>query len=617
MDRLPVLVRATLGLLLVLTFAPGASGADAPAGLTAEERLYLDAHGPIRYVTDPHYAPFELLDENGRPVGIQFDLLRALEGVLEHDVEVTVSANWTDALDSMRDGRADLIGALAYTEEREAFLDFTEPYAYFGVAFYAHGSHPEIQTMEDLPGHPIGIVAGYAEGKQLKAEQPELAYVEVNDTLDGLRRLQAGEIHAYFDSSPVAGYYLRSEGFTDIRMLPDRPNYATDSRFAVPDGNVLLLSIIEKGLAALPSDTVSQLFIDWTGADLTVPAPAPRVHVDLRWVAYGLVGLVAVVATVLTWNLSLHRRVRRRTRDLEESRDQLRAAAQQLSEAYEKLEHDVELRQQAELANRVATERLGEIQKLKEVDRYRTTLLSTASHELNTPITPLKLQLHLLGQGTYGALTPEQRRSVGILSRNMDRLSTLVRDILDVARIQGGALRVNPRPLDLVAIVREATDPFHEAAAHAQVRLEVRTPVALPAEADSGRLTQVIVNLVDNALKFTPAGGRVEVEAAVFDGEAVVYVHDTGPGVSEEQRARLFQAFSQVHDPGQATRTGTGLGLFISKSIVEQHRGRIWCESRGPGHGSSFGLALPLQPVLATPPAAVPSGPRGGGPSHA
>jgi len=257
---------------------------------------------------------------------------------------------------------------------------------------------------------------------------------------------------------------------------------------------------------------------------------------------------------------------------------------------------DVTERRKMEEADRLAMERQMEITRLQEVDRIKTRILNTASHELNTPLTPLKLQLHLLASTNLGPLTERQERAVQVLQRNVDRLGELVQDVLDVARLQGGGFRIQPRPLDMAEVVAEAVDAFGEAARTQGIELRAQVEGPLPVTADRNRLVQVLFNLVGNALKFTPAGGRIEVRATREGGRVRVEVADTGLGLSDDQIRRLFQPFSQVHDPAAVDAPGTGLGLYICKGIVEGHGGEIHATSPGPGHGTLLTFRVPQTP---------------------
>ncbi|MEA3201324.1 MAG: hypothetical protein QOE90_2752 [Thermoplasmata archaeon] len=230
-------------------------------------------------------------------------------------------------------------------------------------------------------------------------------------------------------------------------------------------------------------------------------------------------------------------------------------------------------------------------QRLRELDAMKTQFINNAAHELGTPLTPIKLQAHLLRSDS--GLSDKQRRSVDVLNRNVEHLSLMVRDLLDASRVQTGKLSMNPAEVDVPLAVAQAVESFAEAARLAGVKLEARAEPGLRVRADAARVAQVLLNLVGNAIKFTPAGGRIEVSARREGNEVVVRVADTGAGLSRDQIERLFRPFSQVHDRAGQSRSGTGLGLYISRGIVEQHGGRIWAASDGLGMGSTFAFALP------------------------
>lgn len=233
-----------------------------------------------------------------------------------------------------------------------------------------------------------------------------------------------------------------------------------------------------------------------------------------------------------------------------------------------------------------------EVQRLQEMNEFKTQLLNTTAHELNTPLTPLRLQLHLITSGALGPLAERQQRAMHILERNVKRLSFLVNDILDVAKLEGGRMQVDRQPLRLVDMVMDAYDSYVETAARVGVRLENDLDDSIVVAGDKPRLVQVMYNLIGNALKFTPKGGSVKVRAWAEDGKALVCVDDTGPGLTEDQIGRLFQPFSRVHDTKASTIAGTGLGLYISKGIVEAHEGTIQAYSDGPGKGARFCVTL-------------------------
>ncbi|MBI4394153.1 MAG: PAS domain-containing sensor histidine kinase [Euryarchaeota archaeon] len=262
---------------------------------------------------------------------------------------------------------------------------------------------------------------------------------------------------------------------------------------------------------------------------------------------------------------------------------------------------DVTERRRAEAERMANVAKLKELERLKEEDRFKTQFINMAAHELNTPLTPIKLQVHLLKAGKAGYLDSEQTKAVTILERNVDRLAQLVADVLQVARMQAGRLGVEKQAIDLNRLVLEAVESFQAGAKNGGVEIRAQLTPDLTVEADAKRVNQVLFNLLSNALKFTPTGGRVSVETTRDRAGAVVTVRDTGAGLRPEDMERLFKPFSQVQDPMQRTDAGTGLGLYISRSLVELHGGRMWCESTGPGFGSAFSFSLPIGPEAQKP----------------
>lgn len=251
---------------------------------------------------------------------------------------------------------------------------------------------------------------------------------------------------------------------------------------------------------------------------------------------------------------------------------------------------DVSERKKAEELRAQNLVQQREIDHLKEIDRFKTQFLNTTAHELATPLTPIRLQLALLKRSLGST---EHGRTFDVMERNLDRLARLMEDILDAGRLQSDRLSIRKAPVDVADVVRDAVETFRAAAAERGVELASST-VPTPAAADERRLVQVMTNFLSNALKFTPHGGSVRIECRPHDGGALVRVTDTGAGLDETQRSRIFQPFVQVHDATSTSETpGSGLGLYISRGIVELHGGRTGCDSEGPGKGCTFWFWIP------------------------
>ena len=265
------------------------------------------------------------------------------------------------------------------------------------------------------------------------------------------------------------------------------------------------------------------------------------------------------------------------------------------------VEHDVTAARMAEAGKQAVLLEEAEVARLKGLDELRKTFMSEASHELNTPLTPLRIHAEALGETR---LDEAQRKHLVVIERNILRMANLVKGMLEASRLETGRFHLEREELPLGLIVEESVLALRDAVAQAGLQLRSGTFEVLLVDADRHRIAQVVHNLLGNAIAFTPPGGRIDVTVRRQDGQAVVRVADTGVGLSPEQTRQLFRAFSRPHE-GSGVPKGTGLGLFISKGIIEQHGGRIWAESEGPGKGSTFSFALPILAMPEAPTAAA------------
>ncbi|MBK6519063.1 MAG: HAMP domain-containing histidine kinase [Polyangiaceae bacterium] len=249
--------------------------------------------------------------------------------------------------------------------------------------------------------------------------------------------------------------------------------------------------------------------------------------------------------------------------------------------------------------------------RLQELDHLKSSFLATISHELRTPLTSIIGYSEMLAEGMCGPLTKEQLEFVQTIRMKGDQLLRLILSLLDLSKLESGTLRMHPISMPIEAVLQDAISTMAPAAAKKGVKVALATQPATPAlRADPDRLRQVFVNLLENAVKFTPKGGEVTVSAELVEGgtsadagglvllapmnrDVEIRVADTGIGIPAHERSRIFDPFYQVDQSSTREQGGAGLGLAIVKRIVEAHGGRIRVEANAP-KGTVFVVTLPV-----------------------
>jgi signal transduction histidine kinase len=236
---------------------------------------------------------------------------------------------------------------------------------------------------------------------------------------------------------------------------------------------------------------------------------------------------------------------------------------------------------------------LQDVTRLRHFDELKTDMVATVAHEFRTPLTSLRMAIHLCAEGAVGPLTPRQADLLFAARDDCERLQGIVDDLLDLSRIQAGRIELHTRPGSSASLIERALDEHRPLARQRQIDLAMGAPTTdLPVLADPDRVDLVMSNLISNALRYTPEGGRVAVRSAPDRAGVRFEVSDTGPGIAPEYVPRLFERFFRV--PG-APPGGAGLGLYICKEIVEAHGGHIGVET-DPGEGAIFWFTLPAAP---------------------
>jgi signal transduction histidine kinase len=299
-----------------------------------------------------------------------------------------------------------------------------------------------------------------------------------------------------------------------------------------------------------------------------------------------------VNAPVLRAKVAVFAELHRKSREIEITNRAL------LAEVTERHLAERRLQELNDNLDRLVTERTETLRQLeselREADRRKDEFIATLAHELRNPLAPVRNAVYILQHDAAGAYAQKAR---DIIARQVKVMARLVDDLMDVSRINRGHIELRLERTDLATVIQQAVEasrPFIEEGAHALVLDIPEEP--LPIEVDPTRLSQVLVNLLANAAKYTDAGGRIELRVRRDDAAIGITVKDNGVGIAAEHLRSVFDMFSQVEDVVTRSRGGLGIGLSLVKHVIELHGGQVEAQSPGIGAGSSFVITLPAHP---------------------
>ena len=236
--------------------------------------------------------------------------------------------------------------------------------------------------------------------------------------------------------------------------------------------------------------------------------------------------------------------------------------------------------------------------KLKKLDRIKSDFLNVTSHELRTPMSAIKGYIQMIMKQTLGETTEEQKNALNIVLRNIDRLDHLIQDILDISRLESGTLKLIPEKTNVKTMVEETVETMQSSADLKHITINAEVGDNIPEiTVDKERIKQVIINIISNAIKFSPDGSIINVRSKEDKDFILVEIQDFGRGISKDKQKKIFETFYQVDSGMDRKFGGAGLGLAISRGIVLAHGGEIWVESI-VGKGSTFYFTMPIKPVV-------------------
>jgi len=514
--------------------------------LPENEQAWLAAHPHIRFGYDPDWPPFTFRAQDGHLIGIDADILALLGQRLGLSFELVSSADWNGAYAAARSRQIDALLGTISTPERAAYFNFSRTYLSFPMAIVSRDEAPTVWTMAKLDGKRVAVVPNYAVTSRLKAISPGATLVLEPNVAETLRAVVEGRADAAVTNLANATFLIETKGYTNLRVVGLGPT-KSDLHYAVRNDWPELVDILNRGIASLTEEEIRAINDRWIKVKYE-----PGVRWDHIWKFGGaaLLAVVALFAAIAYHNRRLARELSTRIRlqkEIEHARDEL-----------------------------------------KRLNEDKVWLMEMAAHDLRSPLTAMQMlaDLSLKQRG----LPAEE--AMAQLEPHIGRMLALLNNLFDVHAIEEGRRPVNARSLDLGELTSGVIRAAQGSADAKVIRIQASgLGEGLRTLGDEVAVRQVVENLVSNSLKFSPAGGTVEIALRKAGDLLRLEVRDHGPGVPESERERIFAKYARGTARPTAGEKSTGLGLAIVRSLVEAMRGQIWCEAADPG--ARFVVVLP------------------------
>ena len=530
-------------------------------GLTPEERAWLSQNNTITLTIERSDSPIEFITSEGRISGVTGSYLDLITKKLNVDYVLKINDSWTDSINNMKNGDADLISLVTPTEEREEFLLFTDPYLDVGHLIFAREGDV-YANLDGLIGRKVAQVDGFAVKAYIESDYPDIEIVEAASIVDALRMVATNEADAYVGAMPTALYHVTNEGFLNLSAVGDIP-YRDISGFGVRKDAPLLHSAIQKAIRSIAPDERAEISRRWLGRQI-------ESQVDYTLVWQILLGAFAVVSFFLIWNYSLRREVGRRIfveRKLIYSQEKAKVA-----------------QEEAESANKA-----------------KSAFLANMSHEIRTPLNAIIGFSEALLSGIAGPINGDkQKEYLNDIKNSGEHLATVIKDILDLSKIEAGKWKLDESEFVLDDCIRDAIKMVESQAEQKNISLSY--DVGNGAETvkllgDIHAITRVFINLLTNAIKYTQEGGEVSCSLNKRrSGRVAIDIVDNGIGIPNDRIEHVLNPFEQSHSEHLLDEEGTGLGLPIVNNLVELHDGKFKLVSE-VDKGTTATVSFPVKRV--------------------
>ncbi|NCC17101.1 MAG: transporter substrate-binding domain-containing protein [Clostridia bacterium] len=545
----------TLLFVLIVTMSTNVwpcYAADSSIGLTEEEHAFIEEHPVIRLGVDPGFVPFEYINGDGKYAGIAADYLSLISEKTGLQFEVVQDLTWPEAYDLALTGDIDVLPAIGKTEEREAYFLFSEPYYYFKRVIVTRDTDTQISDVKDLEGFTVAVQRNSSHHSYL------LPYSKINlslyDSVEAaLTAVATGSEKAFIGNLATTNYLIRSNGLTNLRIVSFEAEKKQALYFAVRKDWPALVSIFNKAMDSVPESEKLAINNKWIDLETDIDY-SPMVRI---------LTIIGVLITVIMgvsffWIVRLRSEIRQR---------------KQIQKDLEKAKQEAE-----------------------ESNAFKSNFMARMSHEIRTPLNAITGMAYLLKKTS---LTLTQKMYADRITQASSNMLSIINDILDYSKIEAGKVELETAPFSMDQVIQDVVNIVSYKIEEQEIGFKLAKDPLVPNWflGDSKRIEQILLNVLNNAAKFTRKG-EVSLDIHLIAKENDKYhlsftIKDTGIGMNKDQVNNLFLPFTQGDSSINRRFGGSGLGLSIVKNLVELMDGQIQVFST-LGEGSTFIVHLAL-----------------------
>jgi signal transduction histidine kinase/ABC-type nitrate/sulfonate/bicarbonate transport system substrate-binding protein len=532
--------------------------------LTETEEEYLKNKKIINICGNPNWNPIEFI-ENNEYQGISIDTLKIIQEKLNIKYNFIITSSWKESQQLLKEKKCDILPTFVKTKEREDYANFTEPYLNYSLAIITKNGKRLVTNIDTIINKTMSRKAGSGIISILKNKYPDLKVIESPTYMESFKDVIDGKAYFTIATLPMLSYYKNNYDFDELQIvgfLKMKYNLS----IAVRSDDKILLSILNKKLKEISNKTHNIIFDKWVNKK-------NKKEFDYSLFRKILIIILVMVIFLLYYQILLKRKVKERTLELEEKNNSLKI----------------------EISKREATEK--KLIKAKEIaeesSNSKTKFLASISHELKTPMNGI-LSYSSIGMKRIDSMNKEKLlKYFSNINISGNRLLNLLDDLLNIAKLESNNVVYDMVLNDLVKLIKESMAELSIIAEEKNIKILFEEVDEIKIIFDFKRFAQVILNVLSNAIKFSPDGSNIFIELRKEDDFVTILIKDEGPGIDKKDLNTIFNSFTQGDRTKENSIKGAGLGLAISQRITEAHNGKIWALNNKSGKGAVFLIRLP------------------------